>query len=57
MRVVRLARVLTGAHADGPLPAAMAAAVSLPSRGDYARTTRDLANTLGLLCDGPLRGL
>ncbi|OJY45734.1 hypothetical protein [Pseudonocardia sp. 73-21] len=24
---------------------------------DYARTTRTLVNTLGLLCDGPLRGL
>ena len=36
-----------------PLPRLAAAA----DDADYRRRTRELVNTLGLLCDGPIRGL
>ena len=39
----------------GPDPLPRLAASADPT--DYRRTTRDLVNTLGLLCDGPIRGL
>ncbi|OZM77280.1 hypothetical protein CFP66_37340, partial [Pseudonocardia sp. MH-G8] len=49
--VPEVLRVLT----EGP--DAMRRIAACRGASDYARTTRDLANTLGLLCEGAIRGL